>query len=278
MSKLKILSFTPVEAKFIKSLPLHHSQEIILENEDECCLQYLIHSTYDFIMEILARGRKVKVIEPKTSKQLLFEPRKTISLYKNLIFRIGMGVNKLKVDFFGEGISIKKGIFTEELFERMQLTALKLKQPLEEALIDPYFYYALKDNKVKSIEDIGEPIVNGLINTNKSRIEIWYQGKKVQKLTMNNLNDQFLLFPLFQTITKNIELQNNLGLYVKYLDIGLIARYELMVDNFSLDNLEFHLINYDGKIILSKVAYENEFMKLKKKDTLITYQNGFSIF
>src|SRR5690606_14199676 len=189
-----------------------------------------------------------------------------------------MGINKLKVDFFGEGISIKKGIFTEELFERMQLTALKLKQPLEEALIDPYFYYALKDKKVKSIEDRGESIVNGLIKTNKSRIEIWYQGKKVQKLTMNNLNDQFLLFALLQTINKNIELQNNLGLYVKYLDIGLIARYELMVDNFSLDNLEFHLINYDGKIILSKVAYENEFMKLKKKDTLITYQNGFSIY
>lgn len=188
-----------------------------------------------------------------------------------------MGVNKLKVDFFGEGISIKKGIFTQELFERMQLTALKLKQPLEEALIDPYFFYALKDKKVKSIEDIGETIVNGLTNTHKNRIEIWYQGKKVQKLTINDLNDQYSLFPLFQTITKNIELQNNLGLYVKYLEIGLIARYELMVDNFSLDNLEFHLINYDEKIILSKVAYENEFMKLKKKETLITYQNGFSI-
>lgn len=68
MSKLKILSFTPVEATFIKSLPLHHSQEIILENEDECCLQYLIHSTYDFIMEILAMGCKVKVIEAKDLK------------------------------------------------------------------------------------------------------------------------------------------------------------------------------------------------------------------
>jgi hypothetical protein len=188
-----------------------------------------------------------------------------------------MGVNKLKVDLFGEGVCIKKGVFSEALINRMQLTALKLKQPLEEALIDPYFYYLLKDNKVKSIEDIGQTIVNGLINTPKNRIEIWYKGKKVQKLTMNNLNEQYLLFPLFRTKNKNIELQNKLGLYVQYVEIGLIARYEIMANNFSFDNLEFHISNYDGKVVLNKVSYGSVLMKLKKKDTLITYQNGYSI-
>src|SRR5690606_7304982 len=166
-----------------------------------------------------------------------------------------MGINKLKVDFFGEGICIKKGVFSEELFKRMEQTAQKLKQPLEEALIDPYFYFALKDNKVRSIEDIGGPIVNGLINTPKNRIEIWYKGQKVQKFTFDDLNDEYLLFPVFKTITKNIELQNKLGLYVKQLEIGLIARYEITIGDFSLDNLKFHIIYYDGKAILSKVSY-----------------------
>lgn len=188
-----------------------------------------------------------------------------------------MGVNKLKVDFFGEGISIKKGIFSEKLFEKMQFTTQKLKQPLELALIDPYFYDLLKDKNVKSIEDIGETMVNGLINTHKNRIEIWYKGQKIQKLTINSLNDDYLLFPLFQSKTESISLQNNLGFYIKHLEIGLIARYELMVDNFSIDHLKFHLINYDGKIILNKVSYKNVDLTLKKKDALITYQNGFRI-
>lgn len=188
-----------------------------------------------------------------------------------------MSVDKLKVDFFGEGVCIKKGTFNEELFYRMKLTALKLNQPLEDAIIDPYFYYLLKDAKVKSIEDIGPTIVKGLINTTKNRIEIWYKGKKVQKLTMNDLNHHYLLFPLFQTTTKNIELQNNLGLYVKYVEIGLIARYEIVVDNFSFDGLVFHTFKYGEKVILGKVTYDNKYLKLKKKDTLITYQNGYSI-
>src|SRR5690606_7987211 len=185
-----------------------------------------------------------------------------------------MGINKLKVDFFGEGICIKKGVFSEELFKRMEQTAQKLKQPMEKALIDPYFYYALKDNKVKSIEDIGEPIVNGLINTPKNRIEIWYKGQKVQKLTIDDLNDEYLLFPLFQANIKKISLENKLY-YVKNLEIGLIARYEITIGDFSLDKLEFHIINYDGEAILSKVSYENKYLKLKKRDALVTYQNGF---
>ncbi|WP_227021001.1 hypothetical protein [Arenibacter algicola] len=181
------------------------------------------------------------------------------------------------MDFFGEGVCIKKGAFNDELLNRMKLTALKLNQPVEDAIIDPYFYYLLKDAKVKSIEDIGQTIVKGLINTHKNRIEIWYKGKKVQKLTMNDLNNQYLLFPLFQTKTKNIELQNNLGLYAKCIEIGLVARYEIMVDNFSFDSLVFYTFKYDGEVILSTVSYDNKYLKLKKKDTLITYQNGYSI-
>ena len=133
-----------------------------------------------------------------------------------------MSVNKLKIDLFGEGICIKKGDFSGDLFEKMRLTALKLNLPLEDALIDPYFYHILKEKKVRSVEDIGETMANGLLNTPKNRIEIWYKGKKVQKLTMDDLNDQYLLFPLFRTNTRNMELQNNSGLYVKQVEIGLI--------------------------------------------------------
>src|SRR5690606_34817498 len=152
--------------------------------------------------------------------------------------------------------------------------ALKLKLPIEQALIDPYFYHQLKDDKIRSIEDIGQTIVDGLINTPKNRIEIWYKGKKVQKFTMDDLNDDYLLFPLFLTEMINMDIQDNPGLYVQQMEIGLIARYEAIVRNFSFDNLKFHLTQFDGKVLLSAVSYNDIVMPIKKKDTLITYQNG----
>lgn len=82
--KKVVLSFTPIEAKYIKSLPLHHSQQIILDNADECRFQYLIHTTYDFIMEIKAIGSKVKVLEPKElRKAIIHDLEETLSQYRN---------------------------------------------------------------------------------------------------------------------------------------------------------------------------------------------------
>jgi predicted DNA-binding transcriptional regulator YafY len=59
-----ILSLEPHEGKYIKSLPLHSSQEIIADTPEELCVRLRICITEDFIMEILSHGSKVKVIQP----------------------------------------------------------------------------------------------------------------------------------------------------------------------------------------------------------------------
>jgi predicted DNA-binding transcriptional regulator YafY len=45
-------------------LPLHESQVIIQDNEDELLIRITIYVTHDFIMEILSYGESVKVIKP----------------------------------------------------------------------------------------------------------------------------------------------------------------------------------------------------------------------
>ena len=60
-----ILSFDPYQGKYIKSLPLHHTQKILIDNEDELRISLNIYLTHDFKMEILSYGETVKVIEPK---------------------------------------------------------------------------------------------------------------------------------------------------------------------------------------------------------------------
>lgn len=64
-----VLQFTNFQAKYIKSLPLHASQEIISENEEHCQFTYFMHPTNDFVMEILKYGEEVTVVSPESLKQ-----------------------------------------------------------------------------------------------------------------------------------------------------------------------------------------------------------------
>jgi predicted DNA-binding transcriptional regulator YafY len=60
-----ILSFDPFQGKYIKSLPLHESQEILHDNQDVLIIKITLYLTHDFIMELLSYGDNVKVISPE---------------------------------------------------------------------------------------------------------------------------------------------------------------------------------------------------------------------
>jgi proteasome accessory factor B len=59
-----ILEFDISQINYLKSLPLHHSQNIIIENKSTFRVAYFMHPTHDFIMEILRFGNWCEVIEP----------------------------------------------------------------------------------------------------------------------------------------------------------------------------------------------------------------------
>jgi len=60
-----VLSFEPLQGKYIKSLPLHETQKILIDNDKELRISLNIYLTHDFKMEVLSYGKDVKVIEPK---------------------------------------------------------------------------------------------------------------------------------------------------------------------------------------------------------------------
>ncbi|HRQ51056.1 MAG TPA: hypothetical protein PLR74_11000, partial [Agriterribacter sp.] len=51
-----ILSFTPKQAKYILSEPLHHSQKLILESSEEVQVQIGVYITQELMMAILSYG------------------------------------------------------------------------------------------------------------------------------------------------------------------------------------------------------------------------------
>lgn len=76
------LSFTLQEGRYVESLPLHRSQELILKNKDEIRFSYFIRPTYDFRMEILSFGDQVKVIAPmKLQNELKNQLKKSLAQY-----------------------------------------------------------------------------------------------------------------------------------------------------------------------------------------------------
>lgn len=61
-----ILSFDPHQGKYIKSLPLHDTQEILVDDAHEVRIRLKVYLTHDFVMEILSYGDNVKVMQPES--------------------------------------------------------------------------------------------------------------------------------------------------------------------------------------------------------------------
>lgn len=60
-----VLSFDAFQGKYIKTLPLHETQTIVIDNEDELQVSLQLYVTHDLIMELMAHGNSVKVLQPQ---------------------------------------------------------------------------------------------------------------------------------------------------------------------------------------------------------------------
>lgn len=60
-----ILSFTPFQGKYIKTLPLHESQQVLVDNKEEMQISLKLCVTQDFVMELLSFGADMKVLKPQ---------------------------------------------------------------------------------------------------------------------------------------------------------------------------------------------------------------------
>jgi len=61
-----ILEFDYFQAKYVKSMPLHSTQQIIQDDENGLILKFEMYVTHDLVMEILSMGEYVKVIKPNS--------------------------------------------------------------------------------------------------------------------------------------------------------------------------------------------------------------------
>ena len=60
------LSYTGFQGQYIKSMPLHESQEVLVDNDEEVRVRLRLYVTRDLIMEILSVGAQVRVLAPQS--------------------------------------------------------------------------------------------------------------------------------------------------------------------------------------------------------------------
>ena len=183
----------------------------------------------------------------------------------------------LKINLHGESWTLKKFDYSEEDLCECMKVADKMKRPLVQALLDPFFYYNLKRPSIASVEHLPGKKMSGLLNTPKNQIEILVDGKKITKLQIKDLNQEQLLFPLYNIRSTEIVEEHKPGIYVEQKAIGFIASYEIKIDNFAIDDLQFNLLQFNDKLLLLKPNYLNKNVLFRNKETLLIYQNSFEV-
>lgn len=78
-----VLSFTPFQGKYIKSLPLHESQKVLIDDDKEFRIALKVHISHDLLMELLSFGANMKVIEPQSlKKRIIVSLTNSLKQYK----------------------------------------------------------------------------------------------------------------------------------------------------------------------------------------------------
>jgi predicted DNA-binding transcriptional regulator YafY len=66
-----VLSFEAHQGKYIKTLPLHDTQRVLLDTKEELQIELKLCITHDFVMELLSYGSTLKVLEPQSLIQAM---------------------------------------------------------------------------------------------------------------------------------------------------------------------------------------------------------------
>lgn len=188
-------------------------------------------------------------------------------------------MNKLKISFLGTGIEIKRILVPEEVLEQWKVI-IKSKSTLVETLLDPFFFYQLKDKKYTSLEDLPAELCTGILNFPKSQIEFWINKRKVHKLNTHEIFNESVLFPLFKIVKKPYSFVETKGIYIVQHEIGTVGNYEITVEaeTMNIDDYTFEIDDCMEYNFVKSIKFRNQDLAFVKKDTMITYQTGFEVF
>lgn len=80
-----VISFTSFQGNYLRTLPIHSTQKILIDNEEEFKIQITVVPSYEFYSKIRSYGDQAKVISPSlVSKEIKNSFLKALTNYKSV--------------------------------------------------------------------------------------------------------------------------------------------------------------------------------------------------
>lgn len=176
---------------------------------------------------------------------------------------------KIKIQLIGSFIYYKNIDLDNLEYTYFESIANRLQIPLKEALLDPYFYHLLRLEKYQSYQDLKGISYSGLDVKSFHQIELFVDGHKKQKFNYWEINPETILFPLYNSERKKVNLTEN-GLLIKWKEKGVIS-FKSEITDIPLDRIfSFKIIDCMEHTLISKISCNNEYLSVSKRDTVIT--------
>lgn len=78
-----VLSFSPLQGKYVKTVPIHHSQKILKDTSKELQVSLELVVNHELKMQLLSYGASVKVLKPKwLADEMVANAKSVMKLYK----------------------------------------------------------------------------------------------------------------------------------------------------------------------------------------------------
>ena len=180
----------------------------------------------------------------------------------------------ITLKLFGEGCHIHYLESSEPSIKIYKSITAKVRLPLKEALLDAYFFYLLKTD-VESIDNLIIDSFDGLLPIFPVKIEVWFNRKKVAKISFNELLNPTTLFPLYNVENLNAPIIFfDKGIYLKEIVTGCIGIYKLDSSTFDINKVTFTLLNsiFTKEPILINTSYQGKSFEKVKDDCLTRRQ------
>jgi predicted DNA-binding transcriptional regulator YafY len=71
-----VLLFTPLQGRYVQTLPLHHSQQVLKDDKKGLLVELLVQPNYEFRQELLGMAESVKVLEPASLAKAIAKAHK----------------------------------------------------------------------------------------------------------------------------------------------------------------------------------------------------------
>lgn len=181
-------------------------------------------------------------------------------------------MTKIKLQFVGTFIYYKEIELDSMEQNYFDSIAKGIGLSLNEALIDPFFYYKLRLDKYQSYLDLKGKSFFGMDVNSFHQIEVFVDGHKKQKFTYFDLNPENVLFPLYSSVIYNINKPIN-NLVIRTREKGRV--------NFSFQNefpiileelISFELMQLDNNLLINNVIAKYAPLSISKSDTVIIEQ------